>query len=1194
MHWVDDNSPPGNLYGCENLIRLNYAVSLRPDIPVCTVLYNEYKNLDYARVADDVLAHWKRTRAFEQSVAIRDGQPTFTFYEGPPSANGMPGIHHVMARTIKDIFCRYKTLRGFQVNRKGGWDTHGLPIELQVEKELGITKDDIGKSISVEEYNQKCREAVMKFTDRWNDLTERMGYWVDLDNPYVTYRNEYIESIWWLLKQLYDKGLLYKGYTIQPFSPKAGTGLSSHELNMPGTYKDVKDTTIVAQFKVKPNGKSGFLFFDSSDADVYILAWTTTPWTLPANSALTVGANIDYVLVKTINPYTHQLVHVVLAKALVSRWFNEKSRVESPDSAAAFDAYLPTDKTQPWALVSEFKGKDLEGIEYEQLMPYVQPTEGKAFRVILGDFVTTEDGTGVVHTSPTFGADDFRVAQQNGVPAIMVKDDTGKDVPVVDRQGRFVNEITDFAGRYVKEEYYSDEERADPDFRPTDVLIAIKLKEENKAFRVEKYEHPYPHCWRTDKPILYYPLDSWFIRTTAVKDRLVELNKTINWQPESTGTGRFGNWLENLVDWNLSRSRYWGTPLPIWRSESAVGGRHEEVCIGSVAELLEYVQQAQQSDVLTDDQRAKNEAFLAAHAAGTFDLHRPYSDEIYFVSPSGQLMQREPDLIDVWFDSGAMPYAQWHYPFENKDVFDQAFPADFISEGVDQTRGWFFTLHAIAGMLFDSVAFKNVVSTGLVLDKNGNKMSKRLGNAIDPFATLSQYGPDATRWYMITNAEPWDNLKFNLDGIVEVQRRFFGTLTNTYNFFALYANLDGYQIESADRRIPREQLPEMDRWILSKLNTLIKEVTEQFDIYNPTKAGRLVQDFVNDQLSNWYVRLCRRRFWTGASADGELTADKRGAYQTLHHCLSTVAQLMSPIAPFYADWLYRNLTGRSDDQTATPATGSEAGADAFFQHDSVHFTDWIAADDTWIDTDLETSMALAQQISSMVHGLRKGHKLKVRQPLSRLMIPVLTPDTRRQIEHVAPIIQSEVNVKAVEFVDDASGILTKKVKPNFKALGPKFGKQMKEVAAAITGMTGDQLAELERTQTIDLGGFTIALTDVEILTEDIPGWVVAADGPLTVALDVNLTDELRREGIARDVVNRIQNLRKDQQFEVTDKIRIQLERNDDLLAAAVEANKAYIQQEVQAVALDLVTGLNGSSVEIEMDEFVLKVVVEKA
>ncbi|MEZ0606932.1 isoleucine--tRNA ligase [Fibrella sp. WM1] len=1177
---------------------------MRPDIPVCDVLYNEYKNLDYARVADDVLAHWKRTRAFEQSVAIRDGQPTFTFYEGPPSANGMPGIHHVMARTIKDIFCRYKTLRGFQVNRKGGWDTHGLPIELQVEKELGITKDDIGKSISVEEYNQKCREAVMKFTDRWNDLTERMGYWVDLDNPYVTYRNEYIESIWWLLKQLYDKGLLYKGYTIQPFSPKAGTGLSSHELNMPGTYKDVKDTTIVAQFKVKPNGKSGFLFFDSNDADVYILAWTTTPWTLPANSALTVGANIDYVLVKTINPYTHQLVHVVLAKALVSRWFNEKSRVDSPDSAAAFDAYLPTDKTQPWALVSEFKGKDLEGIEYEQLMPYVDPTPalpskagegvGKAFRVILGDFVTTEDGTGVVHTSPTFGADDFRVAQQNGVPAIMVKDETGKDVPVVDRQGRFVAQITDFAHRYVKEEYYSDEERADPDFRPTDVLIAIKLKEENKAFRVEKYEHPYPHCWRTDKPILYYPLDSWFIRTTAVKDRLVELNKTINWQPESTGTGRFGNWLENLVDWNLSRSRYWGTPLPIWRSESAVGGRHEEVCIGSVAELLEKVQQAQATDVLTDEQRTQNEAFLAAHAAGTFDLHRPYSDEIYLVSPSGQLMQREPDLIDVWFDSGAMPYAQWHYPFENKDVFEQAFPADFISEGVDQTRGWFFTLHAIAGMLFDSVAFKNVVSTGLVLDKNGNKMSKRLGNAVDPFATLSQYGPDATRWYMITNAEPWDNLKFNLDGIVEVQRRFFGTLTNTYNFFALYANLDGYQIEPADRRIPREQLPEMDRWILSKLNTLIREVTEQFDTYNPTKAGRLVQDFVNDQLSNWYVRLCRRRFWTGGSGDGELTADKRGAYQTLHHCLSTVAQLMSPIAPFYADWLYRNLTGRSFDETATPANSSEAGADAFFQHDSVHFTDWVAADDTWIDTDLETSMALAQQISSMVHGLRKGHKLKVRQPLSRLMIPVLTPDTRRQIEHVAPIIQSEVNVKAVEFVDDASGILTKKVKPNFKALGPKFGKQMKDVAAAITGMTGDQLTELERTQTIELSGFSIALTDVEILTEDIPGWVVATDGPLTVALDVKLTDELRREGIARDVVNRIQNLRKDQQFEVTDKIRIQLERNDELLAAAVEANKAYIQQEVQAVELDLVTGLNGSSVEIEMDEFVLKVVVEKA
>lgn len=1148
------------------------------------MIYNEYKNLDYARLADDVLAHWKRTHAFEQSVNLRAGKPSFTFYEGPPSANGMPGIHHVMARTIKDIFCRYKTLQGFQVDRKGGWDTHGLPIELQVEKELGITKDDIGKTISVEEYNQKCRETVMRFTDRWNDLTEKMGYWVDLEHPYVTYENNYIESVWSLLKNLYDKGLLYKGYTIQPFSPKAGTGLSSHELNMPGTYRDVRDTTIVAQFKVKPNGKSGFLFFDSADADVYILAWTTTPWTLPANSALTVGANIDYVLVKTINPYTHRLVHVVLAKNLVGRWFSEKVKVESDKSLAAFDAYLPTDKVIPWSLVSEFKGQHLEGIEYEQLMPYVTPTpaagEGKPFRVILGDFVTTEDGTGVVHTSPTFGADDFRVSQQNGIPAIMVKDETGKDVPIVDRQGRFVTEITDYAGRYVKEEYYSDDERADPEFRPTDVLIAIQLKEENKAFRVEKYEHPYPHCWRTDKPILYYPLDSWFIKTTAVKDRLVELNKTINWYPESTGIGRFGNWLENLVDWNLSRSRFWGTPLPIWRSEATAGIQQAEVCIGSVDELLGYVWEALATDVLTDEQRTKNEAFLAAHAAGTFDLHRPYADEIYLVSESGQLMQREPDLIDVWFDSGAMPYAQWHYPFENKDVFERSFPADFISEGVDQTRGWFFTLHAISTMLFDSVAFNNVVSTGLVLDKNGEKMSKSKGNGVDPFETLGTYGPDATRWYMITNAEPWDNLKFNLDGIAEVQRRFFGTLTNTYNFFALYANLDGYVVEPRSASIPREQLPELDRWILSKLNTLINDVTEQFDGYNPTKAGRLVQDFVNDQLSNWYVRLCRRRFWVG-----ELSTDKRAAYQTLHHCLTTVSQLMSPIAPFYADWLYQNLTaGVREALTA---------ADPSFKQESVHFTDWATVEEDWIDTDLETSMALAQQVSSMVHGLRKGHKLKVRQPLSRLLIPVLTPDTRRQIEHVAPIIQSEVNVKAVEFVDDASGILTKKVKPNFKALGPKFGKQMKDVATAITSMGSDQLAELERTQQIDLAGFNIALTDVEILTEDIPGWVVATDGPLTVALDVNVTDELRREGIARDVVNRIQNLRKDQQFDVTDKIRIELERNNDLLAAAVEANKAYIQQEVQAVALDLVTGLNGSAVAIEMDEFTLKVKIER-
>ena len=1160
------------------------------------VQYKQYETLNYAQIAAEVLQQWKETNAFEESVRVREGRPRFTFYEGPPSANGTPGIHHVMARTIKDIFCRYKTLQGFQVKRKGGWDTHGLPIELQVEKELGITKEDIGKSITVEEYNQKCRETVMRFTDQWNLLTERIGYWVDLETPYVTYENNYIESVWSLLKRMYDKGLLYKGYTIQPFSPKAGTGLSSHELNMPGTYRDVRDTTIVAMFKVKPTGKPGFLFFDSNDADVHVLAWTTTPWTLPANSALTVGKDIDYALVKTINPYTFTLVHVVLAKALVGRWFNEKGRQEKADDRV-FNAYLPNDNRNagprnagpnlPWVVVSEFKGQFLEGIEYEQLMPYVQP-ELPAFKIILGDFVTTEDGTGVVHTSPTFGADDFRVAQANNIPPIMVKDEFGKDVPIVDRQGRFVAEITDYAGRYVKEEYYSDEERADPDFRPTDVLIAIKLKEEGKAFRVEKYEHPYPHCWRTDKPILYYPLDSWFVRTTALKDRLVELNKTINWNPESTGTGRFGNWLENLVDWNLSRSRYWGTPLPIWRTETG----QEEVCIGSVDELVGHTRNALKSGQLTGEQQAKNESFLAAHTNGTLDLHRPYADEIYFIAESGQLMQREPDLIDVWFDSGAMPYAQWHWPFENEAVFNESFPADFISEGVDQTRGWFFTLHAIAVLLFDSVAFKNVVSTGLVLDKNGEKMSKSKGNAVDPFKTLDTYGADATRWYMITNAEPWDNLKFNVDGIGEVQRRFFGTLFNTYNFFALYANIDGYQINQFDR-IPREQLPELDRWILSKLNTLVKEVTAEFEGYNPTKAGRLVQDFVCDQLSNWYVRLARRRFWNtnGESESGQkLPLDKRAAYETLQHCLTAVAQLMSPIAPFFADWLYHNLTDSVREESKARQTP--------FQYDSVHFTNWYQAEADWIDADLEASMALAQQVSSLVHSLRKGHKIKVRQPLSRVLIPVLNLEIRRQIEHIAPLIQSEVNVKAIEFVDDASGILKKKVKPNFKALGPKFGKQMKDVAAAITAVTEAELKQLEATGALQLGTFDLQLSDIEIVTEDIPGWLVANEGGITVALDVTISDELRREGIARDFVNRIQNLRKDRDFDVTDKINITLERNDALLAEAIEANQDYIRQEVQALKLDLVPGLNGDVAkpefaEIEMDEFTLRVLVKK-
>ena len=1146
--------------------------------------YKEYKGLDYAQVGKEILQFWKENQIFEKSVEVREGSPSFTFYEGPPSANGTPGIHHVMARTIKDIFCRYKTLQGYQVKRKGGWDTHGLPIELQVEKELGIRKDDIGVKISIEDYNKKCREAVMRFTDLWLTMTEKMGYWVDMDDPYVTYKNDYIETLWWLLKQLYDQGLLYKGYTIQPYSPAAGTGLSSHELNQPGTYKDVKDTTIVAQFKVKLTGKSAYLFDTADSDDVYILAWTTTPWTLPANSALTVGKDITYVLIKTFNPYTYLPINVVLAKDLVGKYFSEKGK------DGDFAAYKEGDKVIPWSVLMEFKGEHLEDIQYEQLLPYVQPLQDadKAFRVILGDFVTTEDGTGVVHTSPTFGADDFRVAKANGVPAIMVRDESGKEVPIVDRQGRFVKEIGEFGGRFVKEEYYSTEERNEPDFRPTDVLIAIKLKEENRAFKVEKYEHPYPHCWRTDKPVLYYPLDSWFIATTKKKDRLVELNKTINWNPESTGTGRFGNWLENLVDWNLSRSRYWGTPLPIWRSDSG-----EEACIGSVEELTNELQKAIDSGALSPEQQAKNASFLQSKGTEAFDLHRPYVDEIYLVSASGKVMFREPDLIDVWFDSGAMPYAQFHFPFENLDKYPQSmggtasdsktsFPADFISEGVDQTRGWFFTLHAIAGLLFDSVSFENVVSTGLVLDKNGNKMSKRLGNAIDPFETIDKYGPDATRWYMITNAEPWDNLKFNLDGIAEVQRKFFGTLFNTYNFFALYANLDGYKVEQFNR-VPREQLSELDRWIISKVYTLVKNVGEQFDGYNPTKAGRLIQDFVCDDLSNWYVRLNRRRFW-----QGEMTDDKRAAYETLHHCLSAVAQLMSPIAPFFADWLYRNLTDHVRAESIEKNTP--------FKHESVHFTEWHTYDEFWVDAELEQSMQLAQDICSLVHSLRKGHKIKVRQPLTKVLIPVLSDKVREQIEHVAPIIMSEVNVKGVEFVSDDSGILKKKIKPNFKALGPKYGKNMKAVGEVINAMNEEQIRAVERNGQVTLTSgdttFEILLAEIEILTEDVPGWLVASQGSLTVALDVTITDELRREGIARDIVNRIQNLRKDSGLEVTDKISIQLENNNAELADAVATNKNYICQEVQAVQLDLVADLNGSASEIEMDEFLLKVKIE--
>lgn len=1121
--------------------------------------FKEYKNLDYAQVADEILQFWQEQKVFEKSVEIREGQPTFTFYEGPPSANGTPGIHHVMARAIKDIFCRYQTLKGKQVKRKGGWDTHGLPVELQVEKELGITKDDIGKKISVEEYNKKCRETVMKFTDLWNDLTEKMGYWVDLDDPYITYKNDYIESIWHLLKQLYDKGLLYKGYTIQPYSPAAGTGLSSHELNQPGCYREVKDTSLTAQFKVKLTGKSGYLF-DAADSDnIYILAWTTTPWTLPANSALTVGKNIDYVLVKTYNPYTYLPVNVVLARDLVGKYFNEKGK------DADFEAYKDGDKVIPWTVVMELKGAHLEGIEYEQLLPYIQP-DAPAFRVILGDFVTTEDGTGVVHTAPTFGADDFRVAQQNGVPAIMVKDESGKEAPIVNRQGRFVAEITDFANEPVKEAYLSDEEKeierekqGRDKYLSVDERIAIKLKTENKAFNVQKFDHPYPHCWRTDKPVLYYPLDSWFIRTTAVKDKLIALNNTINWKPESTGTGRFGNWLENLVDWNLSRSRYWGTPLPIWRSEDA-----EEVCIGSTQELINAVKHALKDDALSAEQKEKNQAFLTASEQDTLDLHRPFVDEVYLVSASGKVMTRETDLIDVWFDSGAMPFAQWHYPFENKDIFEKSYPADFISEGVDQTRGWFFTLHAISAMISDSVAFKNVVSTGLVLDKNGNKMSKRLGNAVDPFETLKKYGADPTRWYMITNAQPWDNLKFDLAGVTEVRNKFFGTLTNTYNFFALYANLDGYQpTGTLDKSIATE----LDRWILSKLQTLVKEVDESFNTYEPTKAGRAIQEFVSDHLSNWYVRLGRRRFWKG-----DMTDDKKSAYETLAYCLKTVAQLMSPIAPFYGDWLFKNVTiNQSDAQ------------------ESVHLTDFPTVQTEWIDENLETSMDLAQRICSLIHSLRKTNKIKVRQPLSKILIPVLSEKTREQIRSVDDLIKSEVNIKSVEYLDDASGVLSKKVKPNFKALGPKFGPRMKEVAALISAMSNDDIAILEKENQYTPAGSDIVVTPelVEILTEDLPGYLSAKDNELTVALDISITDELRQEGIAREFVNRVQNYRKDSGFEVTDKIKIELLNTQAEVSAGVLAFKEYISQEVQAVSLEVVDTLS-ESVEVEMEELVLQ------
>ncbi len=1111
--------------------------------------YPEYKNINLAVVGADVLSYWKENKIFEESVSARKGNPTFTFYEGPPSANGTPGIHHVMARTVKDIFCRYKTMKGFQVKRKGGWDTHGLPVELQVEKELGITKEDIGKKITIEEYNRKCREAVMKYKSQWDDLTEKMGYWVDLENPYITFEKEYIESIWYLLKELHKKRYLYKGYTIQPYSPAAGTGLSSHELNQPGCYRNVKDTSVVAQFKVKntdhPTAKK--LLEDGSD--VRILAWTTTPWTLPSNSALAVGENITYVKVKTYNPYTFEPVSVVLAKELVGKYFSDKAK-DIP-----LESFKVGDKLIPFSIEEEYKGKDLEGIEYEQLMPYVKP-EKAAFRVIPGDFVSTEDGTGIVHIAPTFGADDFRVARQAGIPAIMVKDAEGKEMPLVDKQGRFVKEVTDYAGKYVKN--YDGQDENDPHYKSTDVLISIKLKEDNKAFKVEKYEHSYPHCWRTDKPVLYYPLDSWFIKTTAVKERLVELNKTINWKPASTGSGRFGNWLENLVDWNLSRSRYWGTPLPIWLSED----KKEEKCIGSLKELSEEIDKAVKAGFMKNNPVGEKD----------FDLHRPYVDNIVLVSPTGKAMYREPDLIDVWFDSGAMPYAQWHWPFENKEVFEKNYPADFIAEGVDQTRGWFFTLHAIAVMLFDSVAFKNVIANGLVLDKNGNKMSKRVGNVVNPFDTINEYGPDATRWYMIANAPPWDNLKFNIEGVAEVQRRFFGTLQNTYAFFALYSNLDNFTFK--EKEVPLSKRTESDRWIISKLNSLILEVDEAYAAYEPTNAAREIQDFVVDDLSNWYVRLNRKRFWKG-----EYNEDKTAAYQTLYTCLETIAKLSSSIAPFYMERIFLDLNKVSGKENVS----------------SIHLSKFPISDATYIDKELEERMSLAQRISSLIHSLRKAHTIKVRQPLSRVLIPVLNEKTKQQIKLIEDLILSEVNVKKIEYIDDTSGVVVKKIKPNFKKLGKEFGPRLKEVAAAITAMTKEDIKKIEKENAfkVKLGAgeiVQITLEDVEISSEDIPGWLVASEGGVTVALDVTITDELKKEGIARDIVNRVQNLRKDMGLEVQDKIKITVQKKDELIDGALMANKEYICSETQALSLvlkDIVS--DGKVIEMDDQELILKI-----
>ncbi|WP_419700707.1 isoleucine--tRNA ligase [Mucilaginibacter sp. NFX135] len=1122
-------------------------------------MYKEYKQLNLSQTGKEILEFWKQNNIFGKSISSRPASNPYTFYEGPPSANGMPGIHHVMARSIKDIFCRYKTLKGFQVKRKGGWDTHGLPIELAVEKALGITKDDIGKKISVKDYNDACRKEVMRYTDVWNDLTEKMGYWVDLDDPYVTYENEYIESLWWILKEFYKNDLLYKGYTVQPYSPKSGTGLSSHELNQPGTYKMVKDTSIVAQFHLKNDQQHPLIpvLFEDVNEDTAILAWTTTPWTLPSNCALAIGENIDYVKIRTFNPYTYEPVSVVLAKALVSKYFKAEGENTS------FQDYNGGDKIIPWEVRAEFKGVELIGLRYHQLMPYVsnENLEKNAFRVIPADFVTTEDGTGIVHTASVFGADDFRACKEQGVPSVMVLDETGKEVPLVNKQGRFVDEVTDFAGRYVKEEYYSDAERAEPGFKATDVLISIKLKEDNKAFDVKKYEHSYPHSWRSDEPILYYPLDSWFIRTTAVKDKMVELNKTINWKPESTGTGRFGNWLENLVDWNLSRSRYWGTPLPIWREENG----SEEKCIGSIAELNAEIEKSIAAGFMPAGFKLE-------------DMHRPYVDDVILTSAAGNKMFREPDLIDVWFDSGAMPYAQWHFPFENKEEFAAAYPADFIAEGVDQTRGWFFTLHAIAVMLSEcsdevkavnakvgnkGIAFKNVVSNGLVLDKNGNKMSKRLGNAVDPFLTIEQYGADAARWYMISNAAPWDNLKFNEEGIDEVRRKFFGTLYNSYSFFVLYANID--QFKYSEPEIALAQRPEIDRWVISLLNTLSREVDGFYADYEPTKAARAIQEFVDAHFSNWYIRLSRRRFWKSDNSD-----DKLSAYQTLYTCLITISKLMAPIAPFFADSLYKDLN---------KVTGKE-------EFESVHLAYFPSYHDELVDADLEERMQLAQDVSSLVLSLRKKIEIPVRRPLSKILLPILDKGFKQHVEQVKELILSETNIKDIEYITDTAGFIKKKIKPNFKALGQKVGKDMKAVAEAINNFTQDDITRLESDGGVNVleNKYLIQVADVEIIAEDVPGWQVANLGKLTVALDVTITNELKEEGIARELINRIQNLRKTKGFEVTDKIDVRISEHP-YISEAVKNNLSYICAEILADSIVLDAQLHeGDKVEIDGNE----------